>query len=199
MTESFDLMLASQSPRRKELLSQIGVRHGVLRVDVPEVLASGEAPEAYVQRLALAKARAGGLLCPQLPVLGADTVVVHDGEVLEKPMDKAAALAMLAKLSDTTHRVITAVAICCGAEEACTVSRSEVSFRKITADEAERYWSTGEPADKAGAYGIQGLGAVFVSRLEGSYSNVVGLPLAEVHRLLQQFGVPVWRDLQHER
>lgn len=196
---SVHLLLASQSPRRQELLRQIGVRFAVLTVPVPEIPEPGELPADYVQRLALAKARAGSRLRPDLPVLGADTVVVHRGHILEKPRDREHGLAMLTSLGGDSHQVLTGVALCCGDLQQVQVVTTEVQFRPINPTEAERYWDTGEPADKAGGYGIQGLGAVFVARLAGSYSNVVGLPLTETQALLAQFDVPVWCGANYER
>lgn len=195
---SVDLLLASQSPRRQELLRQIGVRFAVVRVDVPEVPAPGEKPEDYVRRLALTKATAGSQLHPELPVLGADTVVVHRGRILEKPQNRAQGLAMLKSLAGDSHQVLTGVAVCRAEVERVQVVTTEVRFREINNEEAERYWETGEPADKAGGYGIQGLGAVFVAHLSGSYSNVVGLPLTETQALLAQFDVPVWCGADYE-
>lgn len=187
-----DVLLASQSPRRQELLAQIGVRFAVVRVDVPEQHQHGESPQDYVLRLALAKASAGSELQPELPVLGADTVVVLSHEILEKPRDRNHALAMLARLSGTTHEVLTGIALCQGARQGRRLVQTQVRFRSIRADEAALYWDTGEPRDKAGGYGIQGFGAVFVEHLIGSYSNVVGLPLGETAQLFGEFGVPVW-------
>jgi septum formation protein len=189
-----DVLLASQSPRRQELLAQIGVRFAVVTVAVPEQHQSGESPQDYVLRLALAKAAAGSQCRPEAPVLGADTVVVLGDEILEKPRDRAHALAMLARLSDTTHQVLTGIALCQGERQLRRVVQTQVRFRAIDKTEAERYWQTGEPRDKAGGYGIQGLGAVFVEHLSGSYSNVVGLPLAETAQLFGTFGVPVWTE-----
>jgi septum formation protein len=189
---SVNLLLASQSPRRQELLRQIGVRFAVLPVNVPEVPAAGESPATYVQRLALAKAKAGSELRSEVPVLGADTVVVHQGRILEKPRDREHGLAMLMSLAGDTHSVLTGVAVCVPGGQRVQVVATEVRFRAITREEAECYWETGEPTDKAGGYGIQGLGAVFVAHLAGSYSNVVGLPLTETQALLAQFDVPVW-------
>lgn len=189
-----DVLLASQSPRRQELLAQIGVRFAQLAVAVPEQHQTGEAATAYVQRLALCKAAAGARLRPDLPVLGADTVVVLADQILEKPRDRADGLAMLQRLSASTHQVLTGIALCHGGRQVSRVVRSEVHFRKISPEEAEKYWETGEPRDKAGGYGIQGLGAVFVEHLAGSYSNVVGLPLMETAQLLAEFGVPVWQE-----
>jgi len=189
-----DVLLASQSPRRQELLAQIGVRYAVVKVAVPEEHQDGESPESYVQRLALAKSSAGSVLRPELPVLGADTVVVIGDEILEKPRDRAAALAMLARLSDRTHRVLTGIAVCQNERQLSQVVETLVRFRPIAPAEAALYWDTGEPADKAGGYGIQGLGAVFVEHLSGSYSNVVGLPLAQTAQIFREFGVPVWTE-----
>lgn len=193
-----DLLLASQSPRRQELLRQIGVRFEVIRVDVPEVPEPSETAEQYVRRLALAKSRAGSKLRPDLPVLGADTVVVHQGRILEKPRDRGHALAMLADLSGNVHMVITGIAVCQGERFRVETVTSEVRFRAISPEEAELYWMTGEPRDKAGSYGIQGYGAVFVAHLAGSYSNVVGLPLTETQALLAEFQVPIWCGAEHE-
>lgn len=187
-----DLLLASKSPRRRELLQQIGVRFDVLAVHVPELRNEYEDPEQYVQRLATQKARAGSVLRADVPVLGADTIVVINEQVLEKPRDKDDAVAMLQKLSDTTHQVYTAVALSHEHRHKTVLCRSDVTFRAIETAEAERYWLTGEPQDKAGGYGIQGFAAVFVANLQGSYSNVVGLPLLQTQQLLAQFDVPVW-------
>ena len=146
----------------------------------------------YVLRIAAAKARAGRTAAPRpaLPVLGADTAVVCDDRILGKPADRDDALAMLRLLSGRTHRVLTAVAVV-GSGEGVAVSETEVTFRAIAEAEALAYWATGEPRDKAGAYGIQGLGALFVERLSGSYSGVVGLPLFETACLLAAEGVAV--------
>lgn len=196
---SVDLLLASQSPRRQELLRQIGVRFMVVHPQVPEVPAAGEAAADYVRRLALAKSLTGSTLRPELPVLGADTVVVHNDQILEKPRDRSHALDMLRELSGSTHQVLTGLALSHGDRQTVRVVTSEVRFRSISGGEAARYWETGEPRDKAGAYGIQGLGAVFVAHLAGSYSNVVGLPLMETQALLEEFGVPVWCGIDNER
>lgn len=180
--------LASASPRRRELMKQIGVAYQVLGCQVDERRRPGEAPEVYVLRLALDKARAGRALLSSsdaIPVLGADTVVVIDGEVLGKPRDQVDATAMLARLSGRTHHVYTAVALVNREREATRLSVSAVTFRTLEAAEMDEYWCTGEPADKAGAYAIQGRAAVFISRLEGSYSGVMGLPLFETAELLR--------------
>lgn len=193
-----DLYLASQSPRRRELLAQIGVDFAPLSVSVEEAHRADEPPEDYVQRLALDKARAGWAhvqadAMPQQPVLGADTIGVLDGEILEKPLDLEHGAAMLRRLSGTRHLVLSAVAICDGVTEQVRLSATEVEFRRLTDQEIRTYWHTGEPADKAGGYAIQGLGAVFVRRLHGSYTGVVGLPLEVTLELLRDFQVPWWQ------
>lgn len=180
------IYLASKSPRRRELLRQIRVEFECVDVDVPEIPAAGEKPQDYAVRVAQAKARAGyeRLQDRGSWVLGADTVVTIDGLILEKPRDRGDASRMLSRLSGRTHTVITAVALAGPGPELLEVSRSEVTFREIGAEERELYWQSGEPADKAGAYAIQGLAAVFVKHLSGSYSGVVGLPLYETGKLL---------------
>ena len=186
-----NIWLASQSPRRRELLRQIGVDFELLPVDIDETPLAGETPEACVQRLALEKARAGRAgqsAASALPVMGADTIVVAGDAVLGKPANRGAAIDMLQLLSGSTHRVITAVALA-GDHEAVCMHTSHVTFRTLTARECEAYWETGEPLDKAGAYAIQGLAAMFITRLEGSYSGVMGLPLYETAALLQEFGI----------
>src|SRR5690606_27414002 len=165
-----DLLLASQSPRRRELLRQIGVRFEVVSADIPEIFEPGEPAQDYVRRLALAKSRAGAAAQPNVPVLGADTVVVHHGRILEKPRDRAHALEMLVESAGDKHEGITGVALCQRDRDRVITVSSEVHFRAISEKEAERYWATGEPLDKAGGYGIQGFGAIFVSHLIGSYS-----------------------------
>ena len=193
------LILASASPRRRELLTQIGVAFEALAPELDETHQAGEAPQSYVRRLALEKARSGlsGLGSESLlPVLGADTAVVVGDEVLGKPVDKADAMAMLQRLSGRSHRVLSAVAVVgrddLGQDrEEVRVSESIVLFRAVTEKESEVYWGTGEPADKAGGYAIQGLAALFIERIEGSYSGVMGLPLFEAGELLQKFGIKV--------
>ncbi|MFZ1536660.1 MAG: Maf family protein [Chromatiaceae bacterium] len=187
--------LASQSPRRRELLGQIGVSHTVIAVDLDEAPRPGEVPEDYVRRVALDKARVGRAATPgsRVPVLAADTLVTLDGRILGKPRDAEEAAAMLGLLSGRTHRVLSAVALI-GAEERLALSESQVSFRAIPDWEARAYWATGEPADKAGGYAIQGLGALFVRELRGSYSGVMGLPLHETALLLAEEGIPLLGD-----
>jgi septum formation protein len=188
LADGIDIHLASQSPRRRELLAQIGIRHDVIAVEVDETPCAGEAPAEYVLRLALAKARAGHGLRPDRPVLGADTAVVQDDRILGKPLDRQDAAAMLAQLSGREHRVLTAVALV-GDREETRLSVSHVRFRPIDAAEAAAYWATGEPADKAGGYAVQGLGALFVESIGGSYSGVMGLPLFETGELLRRAGI----------
>ena len=188
------LFLASASPRRRELLTQIGVPFSLLSVSIDETPGTAEAPDAYVQRLAREKALAGLAQVDQdsACVLGADTTVVLDQQILGKPADKADALAMLQALSGREHQVMTAIALANGAGCEVRLVCSRVRFRPIGVDEAERYWASGEPQDKAGGYAIQGWGAVFVSSLEGSYSAVVGLPLCETAQLLEAYGLRYW-------
>ena len=189
------LYLASQSPRRRELLSQVGLRFEVVPVEVDETPQPGEMPADLVQRLAREKAVAGLARLPARapgPVLGADTEVVIDNEVLGKPRDEEDAAAMLARLSGRSHHVLSAVALAVpGRDAAVRLSTSTVWFRVTTTEERLAYCATGEPLDKAGSYAIQGLAAVFVSRLEGSYSGVMGLPLFETAELLEELGIRV--------
>ncbi|SEM30255.1 septum formation protein [Pseudomonas sp. ok272] len=193
------LYLASGSPRRRELLTQVGVPFTAISADIDETPLTDEAPMAYVERLARSKALAGRarLLAgePGAPacVLGADTAVVLDGQILGKPQDEADARAMLQRLSGREHEVLTAIALLDGPRLESRVVRSLVRFRPISDQEARAYWASGEPQDKAGGYGIQGLGAVFVAGLNGSYSAVVGLPLCETCELLGHFGIPCWQ------
>jgi septum formation protein len=185
--------LASASPRRSELLRQIGVPFTVRAAAIAEDRLAGEAPEAYVTRLAAAKAEAvWAAVADSRPVLGADTAVVLDGEVLGKPETAAEAAAMLERLSGRAHRVLTAVAVRHAGGVESGLSDSEVRFRATTAAERLAYCATGEPFDKAGGYGIQGHAAVFVESVTGSYSGVVGLPLYETAALLKRVGVGFW-------
>ena len=188
------LFLASASPRRRELLTQIGVPFELLSITLDETPLPAERPEAYVQRLAREKALAGWAAVgdDSVAVLGADTTVVIDERILGKPADRAEGLLMLESLSDREHYVLTAVAL--ATRGACEVRlvTSRVRFRRIERAEAEAYWASGEPCDKAGGYAIQGWGAVFVAELRGSYSAVVGLPLCETAQLLDQAGIARW-------
>lgn len=186
------LYLASRSPRRAELLTQIGVRFAVLAADVDETPQADEPPERYVERIALAKAWAAHEAlagAPALPVLAADTSVVLDGRILGKPRDGAHARSMLRALSDRAHHVLTAIALLSNGQVWTELSLSRVVFRALRDEELLAYWRTGEPQDKAGGYAIQGLGALFVAGLEGSYSGVMGLPLYETGRLLARAGI----------
>ncbi|SRR6266581_3931151 len=206
MNATIDLRiyLASQSPRRRELLNQIGVRFDLLlfRGSGRDDIAIDERPlpdeevEDYVVRLARAKAGLGARLVSlrrrlPRPVLAADTSVDIDGEIVGKPRDNADAAAILRRLSGRNHRVLTAVAVCDGGRLEHALSISEVSFRRLDADEIRRYVASGEPLDKAGAYGIQGRAAVFVEEIVGSHSGIMGLPLCETALLLRRFGYPV--------
>jgi septum formation protein len=189
------IYLASASPRRSALLDQIGVPYRVLAAEVGEARRAGEPPEAYVARVAADKADCvwGRVAAGEpAPVLAADTAVVVDGEVFGKPADAAEAIAMLERLSGCSHTVLTALALRWQSERDCLVTRSEVRFRATTAAERRAYCLSGEPFDKAGAYAIQGLGALFVEHLSGSYSAVMGLPLCETARMLVRFGLPAW-------
>ncbi len=192
------MYLASASPRRRQLLEQIGVAFELRPVEIDERRRPAELPADYVVRVARAKAGkcwtsvAGG--GAERPVLAADTTVVLGGEVFGKPGNRAAALDMLATLSGRTHTVITGVAVRFGEELKTALAVSEVTFRATTAREREAYCATDEPLDKAGSYAIQGLGAVFIEYLGGSYSAVMGLPLLETSALLRRFGIPAWLD-----
>jgi septum formation protein len=198
------IYLASRSPRRRELLKQLGVRFDPLLLrlaaprgpDVDESQHPGESAADYVERTAREKAAFGlqvlGMrsMLPR-PVLAADTVVILDGEVLGKPTDRSQAAQFLQQLSGRTHEVRTAVALAIEGPLLAETSVSQVTFRTLTRDEIQRYCATPEPYDKAGGYGIQGLAALFVERIEGSYTGVMGLPLFETGRLLQQAGIKI--------
>lgn len=198
------IYLASRSPRRRELLAQIGVRFELLMFrgvpredpDVDESVLPGEHPEDYVVRVTLAKARAGlrrvreRHLIPH-PVLAADTTVEIDGAVIGKPEHEADAVAILQRLSGRTHRVLTAVAIADDRRTEHLLNISEVRFRPLEHDEIRRYVGSGEPLDKAGAYGIQGRAAVFIEEIRGSYTGIMGLPLYETALLLRRYGYPI--------
>jgi len=184
------IYLASRSPRRQELLQQVGVHYELLPVTVDETPAAGEKAADYAQRLALAKAQAGWSSLAgknPLPVLGADTVVVANAAIMGKPRDRQQAIEMLQVLSGATHEVLTAVALV-AEDRLVRLNTSRVTFRTLSLPECEAYWESGEPLDKAGAYAIQGLGAAFITRLEGSYSGVMGLPLFETVDMLETFG-----------
>lgn len=186
------LVLASASPRRAELLSQIGLTFITRPVGIDETVRASEPASAYVERLAREKALAAAGDAGEL-VIGSDTSVVLSGEILGKPVDAADASATLMRLSGQTHQVMTAVALVRdGVCTACVVTTA-VTFRSLSEQEIQAYVATGEPMDKAGSYGIQGLGGIFVKEIRGSYSSVVGLPLQETAALLAQAGYPVWQ------
>jgi septum formation protein len=182
------LYLASGSPRRRELLAVLEYAFEHLVIDVAEEQQVGEAPDAYVVRLACEKAQAGVKVAPQdLPVLGADTIVVLEGKVLEKPQDEAQAAQMLAALSGRQHQVMTAVAFADRNIYRSTLVVTDVTFRSLSAEDIHHYILSGEPMDKAGAYGIQGKGGCFVREIRGSYYAVMGLPLVETQELFGDF------------
>ena len=181
------IVLASASPRRRELLRQMGVAFRVVPADVDEAVLPGETPAAYVLRVARDKAAAvWSRTSGRLPVLAADTAVVLDGAILGKPADRAEAVAMLGRLSDRTHEVFSAVAVQSGPDRvADRVNVTQVTFAPLEADWIEDYCDSGEPMDKAGAYGVQGVAAARIVRIEGSFSGVMGLPLYETCELLR--------------
>ena len=187
------IYLASASPRRQELLRQLGVEFEVMPSNILELRQAEESPADYVLRVARDKAQfvakqvnERGLLI--LPVLGADTEVVLDGEILGKPQDRVHGMALLRRLSGRTHEVLSAVCVVDQESEHAALSTSRVTFSRLTEAEIAQYWETGEPADKAGAYAIQGKAAAFIERLEGSYSGVMGLPLHELAEILKKIG-----------
>ncbi|WP_067045912.1 nucleoside triphosphate pyrophosphatase [Moritella sp. JT01] len=198
--KQINMYLASQSPRRRELLTQIGVEFSVLAVEVEEQQQSGELAADYVARLARDKAQAGTVVlenanavqantnaAAEYVVLGADTIVVYAGQVLEKPVDEADSKRMLSLLSGHEHEVMTAIALADTSRCWVEVVTTLVQFREISATEMHDYWCTGEPTDKAGSYAIQGIAGKFVSHMSGSYSAVVGLPLMQTEQLIQAF------------
>ncbi|MEC4748330.1 Maf family protein [Methylomicrobium sp. Wu6] len=189
------IILASASPRRRELLDQIGIAYEVWPVDINESPKVNEAPVDYVRRIAAEKSEVCHRLSAHrgLPVLGADTAVILNGRIMGKPKDKVDALAMLHRLSGQTHQVMSAVSLR-GRTHGEALSVTEVTFREISEQEMLAYWATTEPADKAGCYAIQGLGSVFVQAIEGSFSGVVGLPLFETAELLLQQGIQILHE-----
>ncbi|BCV20453.1 Maf family protein [Moorella sp. Hama-1] len=192
-----NLILASASPRRRELLGRIGLQFDVRPSRIDEERYRDLPPGPRVEALALAKARAVAARVADALVLGADTLVVCQGQVLGKPDSPADAAAMLTFLSGRIHNVYTGVAVvrAPGVEARVTHARTAVTFRRLTPDQIAAYVATGEPLDKAGAYGIQGRGALLVAGIQGDYFNVVGLPLIKVEELLAAFGVDVWGRL----
>ncbi len=186
------VILASASPRRAELLNQIGVSFEQQPSDVDETRLFDETPEAYVQRLATAKAHAALAKCNDCVVIGSDTVVVLESTVLGKPVDEQDHARMFAQLSGRTHHVLTAVTVMNSTSSRHALSKSSVTFGVVSPADTARYWRTGEPGDKAGGYAIQGMAAMFIDRLTGSYSSVMGLPVRETAQLLAEFGVIPW-------
>lgn len=184
----FSIYLASSSPRRSELLGQIGVSFDLVKADIEEKPEMGESAQDYVLRLALQKAQAGFKNSSKdRPVLGADTIIVVDQRILEKPRDKRHAQEMLQLLSGRVHQVFTAVALVQDDDTKSTLVKTEVSFKKLSVQEISDYWRTGEPIDKAAGYAIQGVAGKFINNISGSYSGVVGLPLFETAELIREF------------
>jgi septum formation protein len=188
------LCLASASPRRRELLAQLGVPHLVAVPNIDEAVLAGEPAGDYVVRMARAKARIVHPHGVGLPVLAADTTVLIDERICGKPASAEEGIAMLLQLSGRSHEVLTAVALAAAGEVNQRLSRSVVRFRHLSLAEASAYWATGEPRDKAGGYAVQGHGAVFVEHLAGSYSGVMGLPLFETGELLAAAGISYWLE-----
>lgn len=186
------VILASQSPRRLELLQQIGVCPEVYPAHIDETPLSDESPEDYVNRLARSKAESVAQHFTGSLVIGSDTSVVIDQHILGKPESRDHFFTMFKRLSGAKHQVMTAVAVTDGQQTRSEVVITQVSFYPINEEEIERYWLSGEPQDKAGGYGIQGLGALFVKEIQGSYSAVVGLPIAETSKILEKFGFSTW-------
>jgi len=195
------IYLASKSPRRTELLQQIGVEHQILDIDVDEKINHSNSPQDNVRALSVLKCQEGVRKIiserkSSFPVLAADTIVVLGDEIFGKPLEESDAISMLLKLSGKTHLVMTAVTIGIMTEEEAkfnTISvSSKVEFSKLTVSDCKEYCDTGEPFDKAGGYGIQGFGSAFIRKINGSYSNIVGLPIHEVVQLLKELGIPYW-------
>lgn len=184
-----DVILASRSPRRRELLTLIGIRHDVRPADIDESLRAGEQPVPHAERLAREKAHRLSARHPDAVVIAADTIVVLDGTILGKPADASEARATLAQLSGRTHTVHTAIAVARGGRTESAVESVAVTFRTLSAAEIAEYVATDEPLDKAGAYGIQGFGATIVERIEGDYFSVMGLGLRRLVALLEQLGL----------
>jgi len=192
------LVLASGSSRRRELLEQIGVHYISKAMDIDETPHSGELARDYVARMAKEKALAALPAFPDAVVLASDTSVILDGEILGKPESEAHAVSMLTRLSGSQHQVLTSIALAKYEQEAISIEvevvETQVEFDALSDQQILDYVATGEPMDKAGAYGIQGKGALLIKGIQGSYSNVVGLPLTETGKMLQRFNVPVWQD-----
>jgi len=191
MNSKPQLFLASKSPRRKELLAQLGYQFTCLSADIDESVIFNEPAEQYVVRLAIEKATFIAKSQPETTlILGSDTSVVLDNHILGKPTDLNDCLRQLSLLSNRQHQVITAIAVAQGQHVKSVAVTTQVTFKEISEEAITRYWHTGEPQDKAGSYGIQGIGGQFVKQISGSYSAVVGLPLYETSQLLADFGMP---------
>ncbi len=184
-----EIILASASPRRRELMTNLGLHFTVKVADVDEIIPEKAKPDEVVMSLAEQKARAVAAESPERLVIGADTVVALDGEILGKPKSKENAVELLAKLSGRSHTVYTGVALICGKKTEVFCEATEVEFYPLGEKEISDYVATNEPMDKAGAYGIQGKGAVLVKKINGDYFNVVGLPVAKLYRELRKFDV----------
>jgi septum formation protein len=202
------IYLASQSPRRRALIEQLGIHYQTLNVEIDESPRAGEAPADFVMRLAKEKAWAGWQMVAEqlIPVVGADTCIVMDQQIIGKPKNREQGIELLSRYSGCAHQVITGVAMV-GLEagkhdpdvvQHVRVNTSTVTFRTITDDECEQYWQTGEPMGKAGGYAIQGKAAVFIEKLEGSYSGVMGLPLFEFAELISMFGIKIFDKNQSQ-
>jgi len=200
MTIEAPFCLASASPRRRELLAQLGLQPMIVPGEIDESVHAGEQPEVYVRRMATEKARSGrrqmASTNARIPVMAADTTVIIDNKILGKPRNKQDAIRMLKMLSGAEHRVLSAVAMAGKDDVSVLVNTTRVWFRFLSEAEIEAYWYSGEPKDKAGAYAIQGLGAAFVSSIHGSYSGVMGLPLFETLQLLADHGIDVLANQQ---
>ncbi len=180
-----NLILASSSPRRKELLQQLGLDFEIYSPDIDESVLEGELVEAYVQRLAEVKAQAVLVTHPQATIIAADTSLALDDKIIGKPENKQHAFEIWSMLSNRKHDVLTGICVAHATKIISTVVRTQVEFQKLSLNDMEDYWATGEPLGKAGAYAIQGIAAQYIPRIEGSYSNVVGLPLYETIQLLK--------------
>ena len=191
MLTSPKLILASSSPRRKELLASVGVNCNIQPADVDECRLPQESVERYIKRVAMAKglAVAATLNDEKTAILSADTIVVQGQEIFGKPRNKEDAFQVWQKLSDNTHQVMTAVCLLVGKDQQIVIVATDVSFKPISEAQMQRYWQSGEPLDKAGAYAIQGLASAWVKFIRGSYSNVVGLPMCEVNSMLTKVGL----------
>ena len=192
------IILASSSPRRESILRGIGIQFIKCPAHIDESVLPGEKADRYVRRMAEAKAKKIANPQKNKPVLGADTIALIDDTILGKPKNLEQALRYIALLSDRTHSVLTSVALVHRDRCKSIVARAEVTFRKISKREAILYWETGEPKDKAGGYGIQGVGGIFIDRIEGGHGTVIGLPVLETEKLLRLFNVETWRNRLNE-